>query len=165
MRLTLTATCADEPQANRDRNWARHQFLSQRALLHAAEVFAQLSTLLRGLGVDPETSCLPDKTPFLRCVAAGFFLNVAKKAVSSAFVGKGGAREASESAPYKTVVSGQPVHVHPSSVLFSLAGGERRLPEYVVFAEVLVTSKQYMRCVTAVEEAWLLEAAPTLYRK
>jgi hypothetical protein len=40
----------------------------------------------------------------------------------------------------------------------------RKLPEYVVYAELLITTKQYMRSVTAIEGSWLQEAAPTLFK-
>jgi HrpA-like RNA helicase len=155
-------------KANKDRNWARNQFLSQRALLHASEVFKQLAGLLVDLGIDPELSCLPEKEPFLRCVAKGLCLNAAKKVVLSTFIGKTNKvpinSTGSAAAPYKSLVWGQGVHLHPSSVLFSLPGGERKLPEYVVYAEVLVTTKEYMRCVTAIEEKWLTDGAPDLFK-
>lgn len=70
--------------------------------------------------------------------------------------------KAEEEAPYRTCRGGQPVHIHPSSVLFSSLSG-RKLPDYVVYAEVLITSKQYMRGVTAIEGAWLPELVPSLF--
>jgi HrpA-like RNA helicase len=67
-------------------------------------------------------------------------------------------------APYSTIRGNQPVHIHPSSVLFSNPSG-RKLPEYVVFAELLITTKHYMRNVTAVEGSWLMELAPNLFKR
>jgi pre-mRNA-splicing factor ATP-dependent RNA helicase DHX16 len=40
---------------------------------------------------------------------------------------------------------------------------EGMLPEYVVFHELVLTSKQYMRTVTAIDSAWLRELAPHFY--
>jgi hypothetical protein len=37
------------------------------------------------------------------------------------------------------------------------------LPEHVVFHELALTSKQYMRTVTEIERAWLNELAPHYY--
>lgn len=37
------------------------------------------------------------------------------------------------------------------------------LPEYVVFHELALTSKQYMRTITEVDRAWLREVAPHYY--
>ena len=65
-------------------------------------------------------------------------------------------------APYRTLRGLQPVHVHPSSVLFNTAN--KKLPEYLVYAELLITSKQYMRNVSAVEGAWLTELYPTRFK-
>ena len=150
----------------------------------------QLSAIMLELGMNPKLSCLPEKVPFLRCIAAGInasypacitygihnqtvglFLNVARRQLSLS--GKSypirptpnisNGSDGSD-APYKTVRGNQPVHVHPSSVLFSISGGEKRLPQCVVFAELLVTSKQYMRCITCVEEAWLYEIAPNFFK-
>ena len=61
-------------------------------------------------------------------------------------------------APYRTTKGGQPVHIHPSSVLFS--GSSRSLPQHVVFSELLITSKKYMRGVTVIEGGWLAQLAP-----
>jgi HrpA-like RNA helicase len=97
------------------------------------------------------------------------FLNVAKRNVASTFVKKISrldvGRSDDDEAPYKAMHGGQGVYIHPSSVLFSLPGGEKKLPQYVAFNELLVTSKQYMRCITAVEESWLMEVAPKFYKR
>lgn len=73
------------------------------------------------------------------------------------------ASDAETQAPYRTIKGGQPVHIHPSSVLFSGSGG-RKLPKCVVFTEMLITGKQYMRGVTAIEPAWLVELLPGMFR-
>jgi len=71
--------------------------------------------------------------------------------------------EAEDAAPYRTVRGRQPVHIHPSSVLFSMVNS-RKLPEFVVYAELLITSKQYMRTVSVIDGAWLLELFPSMFR-
>nr|XP_023692862.1 probable ATP-dependent RNA helicase DHX37 [Paramormyrops kingsleyae] len=50
---------------------------------------------------------------------------------------------------YKTPLLDGPVFIHPNSALF------KKLPQYVVYQEVLETSKMYMRGVSAVEEEWI----------
>jgi pre-mRNA-splicing factor ATP-dependent RNA helicase DHX16 len=37
------------------------------------------------------------------------------------------------------------------------------LPEYVVFHELALTSKQYMRTITEIDKGWLRELAPQYY--
>jgi hypothetical protein len=68
----------------------------------------------------------------------------------------------STAAPYRTLRGLQPVHVHPSSVLFNTAN--KKLPEYLVYAEMLITSKQYMRNVSVVDGAWLTELYPMRFK-
>lgn len=50
------------------------------------------------------------------------------------------------------------VHMHPESSLF-----EER-PAWVVYYELLETSKEFMRQVTSIEPKWLLEVAPHYYK-
>ena len=78
-------------------------------------------------------------------------------------------------APYKTLRGNQEVFIHPSSVFFSQqhksnggsgrggrgSGSGSQLPEYIVFSELLITSKVYMRNITAINSSWLMEVVPS----
>jgi hypothetical protein len=214
-------------QANKDRRWASKHFLSHRALQHVHSVREQLSTLLQKIGVDVTISCWPQREPFLKCLLAGMFLNIAQRVTShdgtnksgaggqkmtkheyeqqkmaqmqantqamnssssitaagqgrfhfsnpadstardkwsgNIFSSKAAADAAADAAPYRTVRGHQPVHIHPSSVLFSMVSS-RKLPEFVVYAELLITSKQYMRNVSVVDGAWLQELFPANFK-
>ncbi len=55
---------------------------------------------------------------------AGFFMHAARK-------------DAQEG--YKTIADGTPVFIHPSSALF------QRQPDWVIYHELVLTSKEYMR--------------------
>merc|ERR1719342_1317751 len=59
---------------------------------------------------------------------------------------------------YRTLVDSQIVSIHPSSALF------HRQPEWVVFHEVVQTTKEYMREVTTVDPKWLVEFAPAFFK-
>uniref|UniRef100_A0A8C8D259 RNA helicase n=1 Tax=Oncorhynchus tshawytscha TaxID=74940 RepID=A0A8C8D259_ONCTS len=50
---------------------------------------------------------------------------------------------------YKTPLLDEPVYIHPSSALF------KTLPQFVVYQEILETTKMYMRGVSAVEPEWV----------
>ncbi|KAM6166718.1 putative ATP-dependent RNA helicase DHX37 [Erethizon dorsatum] len=50
---------------------------------------------------------------------------------------------------YKAPLLDDPVFIHPSSVLF------RELPEFVVYQEIVETTKMYMKGVSAVDEQWI----------
>ena len=180
-------------KTGRNKAWADRNYLSQRTLLLASSVRNQLASLMDSLGVDTSLSCSPNKEPYLRCLTAALFLNVAKLVVDKSEVKSQGPKNSAGStskfsnkysthnktvvlshsggqtsqdltAPYRTLRNGETAHLHPSSVLFS-GPRARRLPEHVVFAELLITSKRYMRCVTAVEGAWLLDSNPDLFKQ
>ncbi|EFP86047.1 adenosinetriphosphatase [Puccinia graminis f. sp. tritici CRL 75-36-700-3] len=59
---------------------------------------------------------------------------------------------------YKTLVKGTPVFIHPSSALFN------RAPEWIIYHELVLTTKEYCRDVTAIEPKWLTEVAPTFFK-
>jgi HrpA-like RNA helicase len=203
--LTLVNVYEKWKEARMDKNWAGRNFLNQRALQHANSVRNQLTVLLRTkLQFDTSLSCLPKKEPFLKCLAAGLFMNVARKVTvedgavgtsdeatahqplsqseiqrktvqdfvlnknNSAKISKFRSQAsnpllASNGAAYKTIRGGEFVHVHPSSVLFTLPGGIKKLPNYIIFAELLITSKQYVRTLSVIDESWLPLVAPHMY--
>ncbi len=66
-------------------------------------------------------------------------------------------------APYRTLRGNQPVHIHPSSVLFSIINS-KKMPGYLVYADLLTTSKQYMRNITVVEGEWITELLPAFFK-
>uniref|UniRef100_A0AAQ5XGW0 Activating signal cointegrator 1 complex subunit 3 n=1 Tax=Amphiprion ocellaris TaxID=80972 RepID=A0AAQ5XGW0_AMPOC len=55
---------------------------------------------------------------------------------------------------YKTPLMDDPVFIHPNSALF------KTLPEFVVYQEVMETTKMYMRGVSAVEAEWIPQLLP-----
>ncbi|KAL0979250.1 hypothetical protein UPYG_G00182780 [Umbra pygmaea] len=55
---------------------------------------------------------------------------------------------------YKTPLLDEPVYIHPSSALF------KTLPQFVVYQEVMETTKMYMRGVSAVEPEWIPQLLP-----
>jgi pre-mRNA-splicing factor ATP-dependent RNA helicase DHX38/PRP16 len=57
------------------------------------------------------------------------------------------------------MLTGIPSNLHPSSALFGLG----YTPDYVVYHELIMTSKEYMSCVTAVEGEWLAEMGPMFF--
>lgn len=79
-----------------------------------------------------------------KAVCAGYFINAARvKCIGE----------------YFNMRSGLPCKVHPSSVIFCLG----YVPDYVVYHEVILTSKEYIHCITAVDPTWLAELGPMLF--
>jgi len=57
------------------------------------------------------------------------------------------------------LLQGMPCHLHPSSALYGLG----YTPDYVIYHELVFTSKEYMQCVTAAEPEWLAELGPMFF--
>ena len=89
-------------------------------------------------------SCGANYNRVRRAICSGYFRNAAKRDPMEGY------RALAE--------GGGNVYLHPSSSLF------QRPPEYVVYHEVVMTSKEYMREVTAIEPKWLVEVAPRFFR-
>lgn len=51
------------------------------------------------------------------------------------------------------------MNIHPSSGLV------KELPRWVVYFELVFTTKEYMRQVIEIEPKWLMEIAPHYYKK
>ena len=52
-----------------------------------------------------------------------------------------------------------PAHLHPTSALFGMGF----TADHIVYHELVMTSKEYMQCVTAVDGFWLAELGPMFY--
>jgi len=127
------------------KRWCHEHFLSLRALQSADNVRSQLKRIMEKSEIDLVSTDFNDKmyyTNIRRALVAGFFMQVAKKEAS----GK----------TYKTVKDDQSVLLHPSTVL-----GQDS--EWVLYNEFVLTTKNYVRTVTAVRPEWLLDIAPTYY--
>jgi ATP-dependent RNA helicase DHX8/PRP22 len=94
----------------------------------------------------PVISCGPKTEQVRRAFCAGFFRNAARRDTNA---GSGG---------YKILIEGTPIFVHPSSVLFG------KQSEWVVYHELVLTTREYMRWTTSIELKWLLDAAPTFFK-
>ena len=126
--------------------WARENFLQQRSLSRARDVRDQLARLCDRVEVDPESSAgAQNVIPIQKAITAGFFPNAAR-------LQKGGDS-------YRTVKNGQSVYLHPSSVLMEIN------PKWVIYYELVLTSKEYMRSNMPLKPEWLTEVAPHFYKK
>ncbi|XP_078411092.1 putative ATP-dependent RNA helicase DHX35 isoform X2 [Cetorhinus maximus] len=129
---------------NKNSQWCQKHFLNYKGLVRATTVREQLKKLLSKFRV-PKKSSEGDPDPILRCIVSGFFANAAKFHYSGF---------------YRTIRDDYELHIHPTSVLY----GEKE-PQWVVYNEIIQTSKYFMRDVTAIESSWLLELAPHFYRR
>ncbi|KAI9841566.1 MAG: hypothetical protein M1837_000612 [Sclerophora amabilis] len=125
--------------------WARENFLQQRSLTRARDVRDQLSKLCDRVEVTITTVGASNLVPIQKALTAGFFPNAAR-------LQRGGDS-------YRTVKNAMTVYVHPSSTLFEVN------PKWVIFYELVLTSKEYMRSNMPIQAEWLVEAAPHYHKK
>ncbi|XP_054481263.1 ATP-dependent RNA helicase DHX33 [Anoplopoma fimbria] len=124
-----------------NKEWCRENFVNSRNMSLVKDVQAQLKDICLKLNMKLE-SCGADTGSVRRCLAHGMFVNAA---------------ELQPDGSYLALDTHQPVAIHPSSVLFQAK------PAYVVFNELLHTSRCYMRDLCLVDADWLLDAAPEYF--
>ncbi len=125
--------------------WARENFLQQRSLTRARDVRDQLAKLCDRVEVTITSVGAQDLMPIQKSLTAGFFPNAAR-------LQKGGDS-------YRTVKNSMTTYLHPSSTLFEVN------PKWIIFYELVLTSREYMRGNLPIQAEWLAEAAPHYHKK
>ena len=123
--------------------WCTRHFLHPKALRRAREIREQLSDIMKVQKMTLK-SCGTDWDILRRCICAGFYHQAAKVKGIGEYVN------------LRTSVA---VQLHPTSALYGLG----YLPEYVVYHELILTSKEYMSTVTAVDPHWLADLGGVFY--
>ena len=126
-------------QANRGiTNWCERHFLNNKGLRKVKEVRDQISDIVKAQG-ETESSLGADFDGIRKSIIFAYFGNVAKlKGI----------------AEYCNIMTSVPCVLHPSSALY----GSGQTPEYIIYHEVVKTSKEYMQCVTVIDPVWLGES-------
>ncbi|KAI1389633.1 P-loop containing nucleoside triphosphate hydrolase protein [Hypoxylon trugodes] len=127
--------------------WARENFLQQRSLTRARDVRDQLAKLCERVEVAPSTCGAANIDPIKKALTAGFFPNAAKL------------QRTGDS--YRTVKNNTTVWIHPSSVLMKSDPPEKM----VIYYELVLTNKEYMRSCMPIKPGWLNEVAPHFHKK
>ena len=122
--------------------WCYENFVQMRTLKRCQDVRKQLLGIMDRHKLDV-VSCNKALNRVQKAIASGFFRNAAKKDPQEG---------------YRSLVDSQIVSIHPSSALF------HRQPEWIVFHEVVQTTKEYMREVTTIDPKWLVEYAPAFFK-
>uniref|UniRef100_H3AKB7 RNA helicase n=1 Tax=Latimeria chalumnae TaxID=7897 RepID=H3AKB7_LATCH len=130
-------------------NWSRDHWIHWRAMKTAFSVETQLSEVLsklKQLKDFPVEEFDGSKSELLRrCLCSGYFTNVARRSVGKTFCTMDG--------------HGSVVHIHPSSALYEK---ETQL-DWIIFHEVLVTSKVYIRTLCPIKYEWVKDLLPKLH--
>ncbi|XP_068232398.1 probable ATP-dependent RNA helicase DHX35 [Palaemon carinicauda] len=142
--ITLLNVFTAYVKKKESKHWCSEHFLNHRALKRASEIRKRMEKLITKFEV-PLTSSEGGVDAVCKCITAGMFPNAAYL---------------HHSGSYRTVRGNQDLYIHPSSVLYT-----QKQPQWVLFHEVLHTSRVLMRDLTTIDPAWLLELAPHFYEK
>ncbi|XP_036623061.1 pre-mRNA-splicing factor ATP-dependent RNA helicase DHX16 [Trichosurus vulpecula] len=121
--------------------WCYENFVQLRSLRRARDVREQLEGLLERVEVGL-SSCQGDYVRVRKAITAGYFYHTARLTRSG----------------YRTVKQQQTVFIHPNSSLFE------EQPRWLLYHELVLTTKEFMRQVLEIESGWLLEVAPHYYK-
>lgn len=127
--------------AKKNVDWCREHFINVRNMTTVSKIKKQIREISVRSNITLK-SCGTDYSLIRKALAAGMFMNSAER---------------QKDGTYLTIKQRQQVQIHPSSVLFNSK------PSFVVFNEVMETSKRYMRNLCVVDPTWLVQASPTYF--
>lgn len=122
--------------------WCFENFVQHRSLKRAQDIRKQMLGIMDRHKLDV-VSCGKHTAKIQKAICSGFFRNVAKRDPQDG---------------YRTLVDSQVVYVHPSSAIY------QRQPDWLVYHELVFTTKEYMREVCAIDPKWLVEFAPSFFK-
>lgn len=139
--LTLLNVYHAYKQNGEDGDWCYQNFLNLRSLKSADNVRSQLGRICSRLGVQLVSTDFNNKD---------YYLNIRKALVSGYFMQIAHLQRPGH---YLTVKDNQTVYLHPSTCL-------DQKPEWVLYQEFVLTSRNYIRTVTDIKGEWLVDLAP-----
>ncbi|CAD2111971.1 adenosinetriphosphatase [Plasmodium vinckei petteri] len=127
--------------------WCHENFIQSRALKRAQDVRKQLLSIFEKYNyqVKKREDGISNSTNYVnicKSICSGYFNHVCK-------------RDSQQG--YTTLLTNQQVFIHPSSTLFS------KNPLFVVYHELVLTNKEYIRDCTIIQPQWLIQLAPNLF--
>ncbi len=123
--------------------WCTRHFLHPKSLRRAKEIREQLGGIMEMQKMSM-VSCGTDWDVIRKCICSGYYHQAAKvKGIGE----------------YVNLRTSVQIQLHPTSALYGLG----YLPDYVVYHELILTSKEYMSTVTSVDPKWLAELGGVFY--
>ncbi|XP_057963559.1 probable pre-mRNA-splicing factor ATP-dependent RNA helicase DEAH2 [Malania oleifera] len=129
---------------NEDPSWCYENFVNHRALKAADNVRQQLVRIMARFNLKLCSTDFNSRDYYInirKAMLAGYFMQVA---------------HLERTGHYLTVKDNQVVHLHPSNCL-------DHKPEWVIYNEYVLTSRNFIRTVTDVRGEWLVDIAPHYY--
>ncbi|KAL1394254.1 hypothetical protein pipiens_003090 [Culex pipiens pipiens] len=142
--LTLLNVYHAFKQNNEDPSWCYDNFINFRSLKSADNVRQQLARIMDRFNLKRTSTDFNTTNYYFnirKALVQGFFMQVAYL---------------EQTKHYVTIKDNQIVQLHPSTCL-----GHR--PNWVMYNEFVLTTKNYIRTVTDVKPEWLLQIAPQYY--
>jgi pre-mRNA-splicing factor ATP-dependent RNA helicase DHX16 len=133
---------ASEPSDGLRESWCKQNFIQSRSMKRAKQVRDQLVALMERVEIELISNPHED-VAIRKAITSGFFYHVASL---------------QKSGNYKTFHKPQTVHIHPSSSLYEQS------PKWLLYHELVFTSKEFMRQVIQIDPQWLPDIAPHLYQ-
>lgn len=143
-QLTLLNAYNEYKRKGSNAEWCFKNFINSRHIKSADDIREQLKTILIKLNFkfNDEPSISPNYNNIKKCILTGYFTQVAILQKNNA---------------YLTVKESQIVAIHPSSVL-------SYKPELVLYNELVLTKKNYIRTILEIKGQWLFEIAPKYFK-
>lgn len=133
--------------------WCFDHFIQFRSLKRARDVRDQLANLCERIGIivadegeeESYERRVSDPVVVRQCVTAGYFYHAARLAKSGDH--------------YKSTKFPQKIYIHPSSSLI------KDRPKWLIYHELVLTKKEYMRQVVEINPQWLIKVAPHYFKE
>jgi len=139
--LALLAVYQGWEKSDFSQEWCFDHFIQARSLKRAKEIRSQLINIMDRFKLDIISS--GKSTKIRKAITSGFFTHAARKDPKEG---------------YKTLVEQQDVFIHPSSSLF------QKNPDWVIYHQLVMTSKEYMRDIIKIDPKWLVEFSGNYYK-
>ncbi|KAK4778779.1 hypothetical protein SAY86_006307 [Trapa natans] len=142
--LTLLNVYHAYKQNNEDPSWCYENFVNHRAMKAADNVRQQLVRIMARFNLKLCSTDFSSRDYYVnirKAMLAGYFMQVA---------------HLEKTGHYLTVKDNQVVHLHPSTCL-------DHKPEWVIYNEYVLTSRNFIRTVSDVRGEWLVDVAPHYY--
>ncbi|ELU13729.1 hypothetical protein CAPTEDRAFT_150705 [Capitella teleta] len=142
--LTLLNVYHAFKQNHEDPQWCYDNFCNYRSLKSADNVRSQLARIMDRFNLKRSSTDFSSRDYYIgirKALVSGFFMQVA---------------HLERTGHYLTVKDNQLVQLHPSTCL-------DHKPEWVLYNEFVLTTKNYIRTVTDIKAEWLVKIAPQYY--
>ena len=128
--------------------FCKEHYIHSKSLRKARNIKEQLINICKKIGLDYDDESLSINNEntinnIKKCIITGFFYNTVHLCSDG---------------NYRTVKNPHVVNIHPSSCLF------KENPKWVVYFELVYTSKEFMREIIEIKPEWLIQIAPFYFK-